>query len=95
MAALVAVAWDGAGDERTATVEYDQPALPGQLFLSPPDHIPAYAVLLGHLKLARQPVIKSQRARADIAEQVVIDLLPQQPGRTVADAVSLVWKGHR
>jgi len=29
MAALVAVAWDGAGDECTATVEHDQPSLSG------------------------------------------------------------------
>jgi len=95
VAGLVAVARVGADDERTATVEHDQPPLPGQHFLRPPDHVPAHAVLLRHLQLTRQPVINRQGARADIADQVVIDLLPQQPWRTVADAVSLVWQGHR
>jgi hypothetical protein len=94
-AALLAVVWARVGGERAAAVEHDEPSLPGQLFLRPADHVPAYTILLGHLHLARQPVVNSQDARADLAQHIVIDLLPQQPRRTVIDAVSLVWQGHR
>ena len=40
-------------------------------------------------------IINGESAGTDIAHHVVIDLLPQQPRRTVADPVSLVWQGHR
>jgi hypothetical protein len=58
-AALLAVVWARVGDERAAALEHDEPSLPGQLFFRPADHVPAYAILLCHLHLARQPVINS------------------------------------
>src|SRR6476646_522189 len=91
---LVAVARDGVSDECAASVQHDQPSLSSQLFLRPPDHVPAHAVLLRHLQLTWQPVVNSKDTRADIAHNIVVDLLPQQPWRAVADAVSLVWQRH-
>src|SRR5947209_7863999 len=70
-ATLLAVVWAGVGDERPAAVEHDEPSLTGQLFLGPADHVPADAVLLCHLQFARQPVVDSQGARADLAQHVV------------------------
>ena len=83
------------GDEGTATVEHNKPSLSGQLLLGPPDHVAADAVLFCQVQFARQPVINGQGSGADVADQVVIDLLPQQPWGTVVDAVSFVWQGHR
>jgi hypothetical protein len=82
----------GVSDERSAAVQHDEPSLFGQLLFSPADHVPAHAVLLGHVEFAGQSVIDGQSARADFAEHVVVDLLPQKPWGAVADAVSLVWQ---
>ncbi len=83
------------GDEGTATVEHDEPSLPCQFLLGPADYVAAYAVLLCQVQFARQPVIHGQNPRADVADQIVIDLLPQQPWGTMVDVVSFVWQGHR
>ena len=86
------IALDGVGDERTPALEHDEPSPFGKLLFGPSDHVSAHAVLLCHVEFAWQAVVYGQGARADIAEHVVIDLLPQQPRCAVTDAVSLVWQ---
>jgi hypothetical protein len=89
---LAAAALGRVGDERTAALKDDEPSLCGEFFFGPADYVSAHAVLVCHIQFARQAVVHGQDVRTDVAEHVVIDLLPKQPWCTVADAVSLVWQ---
>jgi hypothetical protein len=55
----------GAGGERSASLQHDEPSLADQLLFGPPDHVSAHAVLLRYVQFARQPTLPlNQRALA-------------------------------
>ena len=73
-------------------MKHDQQILAGKLLDRSSDRVPADAVLIGQLKLARQPV--GQLASLDLGAQVVGYLLPEQAGGAHVNSVTLIRQGH-